>query len=198
MEKQTQENDLYAKTLVKIPNCRFFFNHLDQPYQDPKTGVKKYKSCLVIDKNDKTATDPINDALAAARERGIQRTWRGQVPATLRMPVADGDTADNPSPAFIGKYKLNVSSNKKPKMYHKDRHELAEGELRGGDYGIALVRFKAYDNQSKGIAAYIEGILKTKDSDGTDVAAEFAADFDEEAAANADNDAANKAFLGFL
>lgn len=195
MENQTKENDLYGKTLVKIPNCRFFFNHLDQPYADPKTGVKKYKSCLVIDKNDKAAVEAVNGALAAARELGIQRLWRGQVPAALRMPVADGDTADNPSPAFIGKYKLNVSSNKKPKMFDKSRRELAEGEFRGGDYGIALVRFKAYDNQSKGIAAYIEGILKTKDSDGTDVAAEFEGDFEPEGEAN---NAANKEFLGFL
>lgn len=195
---ENQNNDLYAKTQVKIPNCRFFFNHLDQPYQDPKTGVKKFKSCIVIDKNDKAAVEAVNGALAAARELGIQRVWRGQVPATLRMPVADGDTAENPSPVFIGKFKINVSSNKRPKMYDRQRRELAEGELRGGDYGIALVRFKAYDNQSKGIAAYIEGILKTKDSDGTDVAAEFASDFETEAETAAAANASNKEFHGFL
>lgn len=177
-----QGNDLYRRTQVTIPNARFVYCKLDKP-ETTQSGVQKYGCCLLLEKSDSEVRAALEQGLAAAMELGAQRVWGGKRPEKVNVPVHDGDTERPDQASFAGKLYMNVSSTRRPRIYDRHRKVLDQpGEFRSGDYGVALVRFKAYSrNGNNGIGAYIDGIMKTRDSDGAvDVEAAFGDYFEPE------------------
>lgn len=191
MENQAKKQE-YAKTTVTIPNVRFVFVKIFKP-EKKADGTEVYSVCILIDKEDKEVKATLEKALTAARDWGIRTCWNGQAPANLRIPLKDGDAPDKASKeygaTYAGKLYIDASSRRPvKKIYNTKREQITDpAEFRSGDYGVVVVTFKPYyKNGNAGIGAYLEGILKTKDSDGAvNVESELDAYFDKGTAGGA-------------
>lgn len=158
-----------------------------------KKGEESYGSMLIIPKTDKVLIKNIKAAIQCAFEE--DRDGKNHlktkasvlvIPANISTTLYDGDT-DGESHLFATSvencFYLNTSSNRKIDVLDRDRLPIDDSDkIYSGMFGRAILQFKAYSNESKGITCYINGIQKTGDGprlDGTtDAAKEFDDNFD--------------------
>lgn len=158
--------------------------------RSPKKG-ESYGAMLIIPKSDKALIKQIKDALQVAFEEGRDtlkvKSSVEKLPANIDTVFYDGDIGRPDDPACENAYYLNTSSNRKIDVVDKNRMPIDDlDEIYSGMYGRAILQFKAYNNESKGITCYLNGIQKTKEGprlDGTiDVTKAFDDGFEAEKA----------------
>lgn len=165
--------------------------------RSPKTTKKgeSYGAMLIIPKSDKALIKQIKDALQTAFEEGRDtlkiKSSVEKLPSNITTTFYDGDIERPDDPACENAYYLNVSSNRKIDVVDKNRLPIDDpDEIYSGMYGRALIQFKAYNNESKGITCYLNGIQKTKEGprlDGTvDVTKAFDDGFEDDSAEDDD------------
>ena len=76
---------------VTTGEVRFSFCHLFKPYAYQPGQEEKYQVTVLVPKTDTATMQRINDAIEAAKQRGIADKWNGQCPPILNTPVYDGD-----------------------------------------------------------------------------------------------------------
>jgi hypothetical protein len=71
---------------------RVFYHHLLTPTsQSASAYEKKYSVTMLIPKSDPEIKKSIDDAIAAAMEKGVQTKWNGIAPPRPAIPLYDGD-----------------------------------------------------------------------------------------------------------
>lgn len=155
---------------ITIPNVRFSYAHVFQPYAfEGDTKEPKYSVTILIPK---TATDTvakIKAAIKAAYEEAKVQRWGNKAVAKWFNPLQDGDEptadGDDRGEAFAGHWYINTKSRTKPGLVDKNLQPILDtDEFYSGCYGHVSVAFSGFDNSgNKGISAFLNNIMKTKD-----------------------------------
>ena len=81
-------NDL---TNVTTGEVRLSYVHLFKPYAFQPGQEEKFSCTILIPKSDTETMARINNAIAAATEKGVSDKWNGVRPPVIPNPVYDGD-----------------------------------------------------------------------------------------------------------
>lgn len=129
-------------------------------------GEEEYSVCLLIPKSDKATISKIQAAVEEAVEGGISSKWNGKRPASLKLPLRDGDEERN-TPEYEGMYFLNAKSKQKPGIVDRDLVEILDpAEVYSGCYGRASINFYPYNaNGNRGIGVGLNNIQKLSEGD---------------------------------
>jgi hypothetical protein len=180
-------------TRIVLKNVRVSYCNLWTPKDTTNdagevTGTQ-YSCQLLVPKKDKENEQKLDSAITYIKNKEKSKLCNkaGVVPSNLKVAKRCGDT----DPTYEGNevYKdmwvVNATNkNGKPGIVNNMRQPIIDGdEIYSGIWVFASITLGAYDNDGKGIAAYINNILKVKDDERLDgrISAEdeFAA-FDDE------------------
>jgi len=164
---------------ITIGPVRFSYLNCFEPKAIEEGSAKKYSVSAIVPKKDKAVVALINKAIETAKQNGKDSKWSGKIPATLKLPLRDGD-AEKDDAAYAGHYFINASSNEKPGIVDADLNPIIDiSEFYSGCYGRASITLYPYDTSgSKGIAAGLNNVQKLEDGEkfggSTSAAADFA------------------------
>lgn len=173
--------------LVRFSYVNIFNSRSFQAGQDAK-----YSICLLIPKKDKELVKKLKAAIDEAVQEGIASKWGGKKPASLKLPLRDGDEERAAeAPEYERTYFLNANSTKKPGIVDKDLNEILDPEeVYSGCWGRASINFYAFNtNGNRGVGVGLNNIQKLKDDEplgGTRASAE--ADFGDDFEVDEDDD----------
>ena len=173
-------------TSVITNEVRLSYVFLTKPKESDNGGDSKYSICVMVPKKDKETANAIIAAYNTAYNEAITKMWGGKK-AEKKIPLRDGDTdaTKEGKAEFAGMYFFNATSVRKPQVVDKATGQLAaEDEIYSGMWSKVSLNLRGYDAQgSKGVAFYINGVLKTKDdenlSGGSNAFADFADDLED-------------------
>ena len=157
-----------SKTKIMMRNVRLSYANIWEP-KETLNGDTKYSVSLIFSKSDKKLIATVKKAIAAAKANGksILANKKGVIPATLKLPVRDGDEERAEDSAYAGCYFLNATSINAPKIVDKKVNPIIDrSEVYSGCYANVMVNFFAYNkNGSAGISAGLGNIQKVKDGE---------------------------------
>lgn len=157
-------------TKVVFGPVRLSYTHVFNKYvPDGDASNGKYKTNVLIPKNEKETIKAIQQAIETAKKAGIVSKWGGKEPKKLDMPLRDGDTDkenDNDG-IYADHYYVNAKCNTRPGIVDKHKAPIVdEDEIYSGVWAIMSVTFYAYDvNGNRGVACGLNNIMKFKDDD---------------------------------
>lgn len=105
-------------TKVVIP-CRISFANIWEPRSINGSEEKYSVSCL-IPKSDKATLTKIHKAIEAAKEVAKGKRWGGKIPATLKLPMHDGDVERQDDENYKDMMFFNATS-KEPVLHDMER-----------------------------------------------------------------------------
>ena len=149
--------------LVRFSYVNIFNSRSFQAGQDAK-----YSICLLIPKSDKAMVKKIKAAIDEAVQEGIASKWGGKKPASLKLPLRDGDEERaEEAPEYERMYFLNANSTRKPGIVDKDLNEILDPEeVYSGCWGRASINFYAFNtNGNRGVGVGLNNIQKIKDDE---------------------------------
>lgn len=152
--------------LVVTAKVRLSYAHIWTPQAAQEGGEPKYSLSIIIPKSDKATIKAIEEATKAAAELGKAKLG-GKIPATLKVPLRDGDAEREDDEAYLNSLFLNASSKSKPQIVDADVNPiLDQDQVYSGCYARVSLRFYAYNsNGSKGVAAGLGNIQKLADGE---------------------------------
>lgn len=108
----------------------------------------------------------IQAAIELAKKEGASK-FGGKVPASLKLPMRDGDLDRPDDEAYKGCYFVNANSKDRPGIVDKSvKPILDQAELYSGCYGRASISFYAFNqNGNKGIACGLQNLQKLADGE---------------------------------
>jgi hypothetical protein len=159
-----------SPTKVVTGPVRLSYAHIWEPAKAPGSDVAKFSVALIISKDDKKTLDAIRKAIDAGKQLGKETKWKGKIPATLKLPLRDGDEERPDDKNYANSYFLNANSTNRPQIvYMKDgKTHLIENQedVYSGAFAKVSLNFYPFDtNGSKGVAAGLGNILKWKDGE---------------------------------
>lgn len=165
----------------KIP-LRFSYAHVFEPTA-MGDGPQKYSVSLIIPKSNTALVDAIKAAIEVAKEQGKTGKWQGKVPATLKLPLRDGDKERPEDATYADAYFMSATTKTKPNVVGPDKMPIVDPtEFYSGCYGHASLNFYPFNsNGSKGVACGLNNLQKTKDGEALGGRSSADDDFDEEA-----------------
>lgn len=155
-------------TKVITGEVRLSYAHLWEPATAPGSTEPKYSVSLLIPKKDKVTLTKINKAIELIKNSDAAKTkWGGKVPSNLKLPLRDGDVDRPDDDNYAGHFFINANAKTKPGIVDiKAMPIMNQDEVYSGCFGRASITFYAYNsNGSKGIAAGLNHIMKTKEGD---------------------------------
>jgi hypothetical protein len=154
-------------TKLPIGLVRFSYLHVWEPTQIDEASEKKYSASLIIPKSDKALVKKIQTAIEAAKQEGKDKKFGGKIPASLKLPLRDGDAERPDDENYKNSYFINCSAKTKPTIVDKDRNPILEqDQVYSGCFGYASVTFYAFNTSgNKGVAAGLNHIMKVKDGE---------------------------------
>ena len=153
---------------VVTGKVRFCYTHVFEPSAMDEGDAPKYSVCILIPKTDTKTITAINKAIEAAKIAGKSKIAdkNGKIPASLKIPLRDGDEERSDDPAFEGMYFINANTTRRPAIVDKSLNPIMDKEeFYSGCYGRASVSFYAFNVQSKGIAAGLQNLQKLEDGE---------------------------------
>jgi hypothetical protein len=158
--------EVAQSTKVITGRVRFSYLHIWEPSAVEEGQEKKYSASLIIPKSDKVTINKIKAAINAAKEEGKAK-FGGKVPASLKLPLRDGDVERPDDEAYKDSYFINANAKQKPGIVDKDVNPIMDkDEVYSGCFGRASITFYAFNTSgNKGIAASLNNIQKLKDGD---------------------------------
>ena len=163
-------------TKVVTGKVRFSYLHVWEPAAVEEGSQKKYSVSLIIPKSDTDTVARIKNAIQSALEAGKAK-FGGKIPATLKLPLRDGDIERADDDAYLNSWFLNANSSKQPGIVDQNVQPiLQQDEIYSGCYGRASINFFAFNtNGNKGIACCLNNIQKLSDGEllGGRTTAEF-------------------------
>lgn len=164
-------NKKISETTVRLGEVRFCYVNVLAPRKDENGADDKYSVCVLIPKTDKQAIQLVEEAIAAAEQKGKTNKWGGKIPGRLSKPLRDGDEEDK-GEEYEGMMFLNASSSlsSKPGVRVLDGGMIVEAldsdDMYSGCWGAVTLNFFPYDsNGNKGIGAGLNNIIKTRDDE---------------------------------
>ncbi|MBV5346853.1 DUF2815 family protein [bacterium] len=163
-------------TKVVTGKVRFSYLHVWEPAAVEEGSQKKYSVSLIIPKSDTDTVSRIKNAIQSALEAGKAK-FGGKIPASLKLPLRDGDIERADDDAYLNSWFLNANSSKQPGIVDQNVQPiLRQDELYSGCYGRASINFFAFNtNGNKGIACGLNNVQKLSDGEllGGRATAEF-------------------------
>ena len=152
-------------TKVVTGKVRFSYLNAFEP-KSVNGGDEKYSVSLIIPKSDKKTISDINAAIEQAKQDGKGK-FGGKVPASLKLPLRDGDLERTEDESYKGCYFVNANSKDRPGVVDKNVKAILDpNELYSGCYGRASITFYAFNqNGNKGIACGLQNIQKLADGE---------------------------------
>ena len=161
-------------TNVTTGEVRLSYVHLFKPYAFQPGQEEKFSCTILIPKSDTETMARINNAIAAATEKGVSDKWSGVRPPVIPNPVHDGDGV-RPSdgmpfgPECKGHYVLTVSAKADypPEVVDARRNPIInQSEIYSGIYGRVNISFFPYAfGGKKGIGCGLGPVQKTRDGE---------------------------------
>lgn len=153
-------------TKVVTGKVRFSYLHVFKPVALTDGADPKFSVCLLIPKSDKETLRKIKAAVEAAKQQGAS-VWGGKIPATLKLPLRDGDEERGDQEEFEGMYFLNANSLQKPGLVDRELNEiLDQSELYSGCYGRASINFFPFNTAgNRGVACGLNNLQKLSDGE---------------------------------
>ena len=154
-----------TSTKVITGKVRFSYANVWAP-KSINGGDEKYSVSLIIPKSDKKTIADIQAAIELAKKEGASK-FGGKVPASLKLPLRDGDVDRPDDEAYKGCYFVNANSKDRPGIVDKSvKPILDQAELYSGCYGRASISFYAFNqNGNKGIACGLQNLQKLADGE---------------------------------
>ena len=171
-----------SDTALRLGEVTFAFAHVLYPRREEDGTAGKYSVCVLIPKSDVSAINMIQQAVAAAQEKGRMTKWGGKIPARMNLPLHDGD-ADDKGPEFAGMMYFNCSTKNKPGVRVLENGHISEAldddDFYSGCWGAVTVNMYPYANSgNNGIAVGLNNVIKTRDAErlsgGSSADADFA------------------------
>ena len=152
-------------TKVITGKVRFSYANVWQP-KSINGGDEKYSVSLIIPKKDKQTIAEIQAAIELAKKEGATK-FGGKVPASLKLPLRDGDVDRSEDEAYKGCYFVNANSKDRPGIVDQNvKPILDQSEFYSGCYGRASITFYAFNqNGNKGIACGLQNLQKLSDGE---------------------------------
>lgn len=159
---------------------RFSYANVFEPRITPN-GDEKYSVTLLLPKSDTESYQNIMTAINNCIQENLADTFKGVMPANLRLPVYDGDGLKESGAPFEpeckGCWVIPAKSNTTPEVVDANVNPIiSKNEFYSGCYGRASIRFYAYSqNGNKGIGCGLGNVQKLEDGqplDGRTTAAE--------------------------
>lgn len=162
---------------VRIP-CRFSFLHCWEPAAIDGSEPK-YSVSAIIPKSDTATINRIKAAIEIAKKEGVSK-WGGKIPATLKLPLRDGDIERPGDEAYKNSYFVNANSREKPQVVDADVVTITDqSAVYSGCYGKITVTFYPFNaNGNRGVAAGLGNIQKLRDGDSLGGRAKASEDFE--------------------
>lgn len=157
-------NEATSKVVTGL--VRFSYIHVFEPTAMTENDKPKYSVCILIPKTDTETLSKIQRAIEVAKVEGKVKLAdkNGKIPATIKLPLRDGDEERSDDPTFEGCYFINASSMRQPGVVDANVQPILDREeFYSGCYGRASINFYAYNVQSKGIAAGLNNLQKLED-----------------------------------
>lgn len=152
-------------TKVITGRVRFSYANVWEP-KSINGGDEKYSVSLIIPKADKKTIADIKAAIEVAKKEGAAK-FGGKIPASLKLPLRDGDVDRADDEAYKDSYFVNANSKDKPGIVDKQVKPILDpGEFYSGCYGRASITFYAFNqNGNKGIACGLQNLQKLADGE---------------------------------
>jgi len=152
-------------TKVITGKVRFSYANIWEP-KSINGGDEKYSVSLIIPKSDTKSISEIQNAIEQAKKEGISK-FGGKIPASLKLPLRDGDIDRPDDEAYRNSYFVNANSKDKPQVVDKNVKPVFDrNEVYSGCYGRASITFYAFNqNGNKGIACGLGNIQKLTDGE---------------------------------
>lgn len=161
-------------TNVTTGEVRLSYVHLFKPYAFQPGQEEKFSCTLLIPKTDVDTMARINNAIAAATEKGVSDRWNGVRPPVIPNPVYDGDGV-RPSdgmefgPECKGHWVLTASAKADypPEVVDRQGNPIInQSEIYSGIYGRVNLSFFPYAfGGKKGIGCGLGPVQKLRDGE---------------------------------
>ena len=154
-----------SNTKVVTGIVRLSYEHVWEPASINGSNPK-YSVSLIIPKSDTKTIAAIKAAIEQAKKDSAGK-WGGKIPATLKVPLRDGDTDRPDDEAYAGCYFLNANSRQAPQVVdRKVQPIIDQSEVYSGCYCNVSVTFYGYNsNGNRGIAAGLGNVQFVKDGE---------------------------------
>lgn len=160
-----------------VGEVRFSYAHVFEPWGDVDP---KYSVVAVISKKDTHIIDEIREKIRAVYEEEKHGMFKGRTFESLALPLKDGDNPGEgrePNPSYKDSYYISANRKTAPGVIGRDKKPIIDKEeFYSGCYGWISMTFAPYDvNGKKGIKAYLNHLMKTRDGEnlGSASTAEF-------------------------
>ncbi len=128
--------------------------------QDPKYSVS-----LIIPKSDKATIKAIVNAIEAAKEQDKGK-WQGKIPASLKIPLRDGDEDRPDDEAYADSYFVNANSIRKPEIVDRYGKPMGPDDVYSGCYARVSLNFYGYNaSGNRGVGCGLGNIQKLEDGE---------------------------------
>jgi len=160
-----------------IGPIRFTYCAVFEPKPN-QSGVLKYSTGILIDKNDKNLITKVKSLIDAAVAKGIQNNKFSAAQsksAKFKYPLRDGDEFYTEQPgadreAYKGNLFMNASNSDPIGVIDKFGHQIINrNEFYSGCYGLADVSFFPFNtNGSIGVGLGLNNVMKKSDGERLD------------------------------
>lgn len=156
---------------VTTGKVRASYVHIFQPRPADNGDEPKYSVTLLIPKTDTATINSIYAEIERAKQEGVQKAFKGNVPPQCKIPFYDGDGYRPSGEAFGEECKgcmvVTASAKQQPVVVGLDMQGILNPtEVYSGCYIRANINFFAYNrNGNKGIGCGLNAVQKIEDGE---------------------------------
>lgn len=151
--------------------------------KDGSLPPPRYGSMVIFPKSDKITEMNLRNAIQEAFIEGkaMLGIKGDKMPYGTTIPIHDGDLERPEDPACANSWFFNCSSNSRPEVCDRKLQIIQDpDEIYSGMYARVSITIKAYNNEGKGITAYLNNIQKVGDGDRLDGKSGSVSDFNDD------------------
>ena len=167
-------NKKISETALRLGEVRFSFCHVFSPRKNDNGEDTKYTVQILLPKADAAGKKLLDDAVEAAKKKGVAETWGGKLPpaSKLTLPLRDGDEEYPDDPNYAGMWFLNASTSldRKPGVRVLENGVISEAlddeDFYSGCWGAVTLNLYPYNKGGNtGVGVGLNNLIKTRDGD---------------------------------
>lgn len=158
-------------TNVTTGIARLSYAHLTQPYAGMPGQEPRYSVTVLVPKTDAATKQRIDAAIEAAKQAGVSSKWGGRMPASVHVPVYDGDgvrpNGEPFGPECKGHWVFTAGSKAQQPVVDMARQPILDPtQIYSGMYAYVNVTFFPYDQAGRrGVGCGLGPVMKAADGD---------------------------------
>jgi len=148
---------------IILKNVRLSYANVWEP-KSINGSEPKYSTSILVSKDDKDNIEKIQKAVETIRATSAQK-WGGKIPATLKMPLRDGDVEKPDVEDYRGHCFINANSKQRPGIVDAYMNPITDTtQVYSGCYvNISVTLYPFNVSGNKGIACGLNNIQKVRD-----------------------------------